>query len=215
MPETASIAKVAAALSAERMKPYLEHAEGDLSAAVRLYEWNLVVSGALYEALGILEVVLRNAIHERLMERHGNRPGYWYDDPAGILSDMAHKDVASARQRIRKLHRSETPGRVVAELSFGFWKFLLSRRYEASLWTADLRHAFPRLRPQRRSLVYGALDELHALRNRIAHHEPIYRRLLERDAETTSRILEWIGPEVREWADTRSRLHAVLAARPC
>lgn len=40
---------------------------------MRLYEWNLVVSGALYEALGILEVVLRNTLSTQLAAHHGCR----------------------------------------------------------------------------------------------------------------------------------------------
>jgi len=53
---------IVAALSPERIAPYLRATGGgNLDVAVRLYEWNLAISGALYEALGIVEVVLRNA----------------------------------------------------------------------------------------------------------------------------------------------------------
>lgn len=121
-----------------------------------------------------LEVVLRNALGTQLAAHHGTLAGHWYDDPLGVLSDLAHEDIAAARRRVRKLWRPETPGRVVAELSFGFWKFLLAKRYEATLWTGYLRHAFPNLQPQSRAVVYRSLDELHTVRNRIAHHEPVH-----------------------------------------
>lgn len=48
---------------------------------MRLYEWNLAVSGVLYEALSILEVVLRNALSTQLAAHHGTLTGHWYDDP--------------------------------------------------------------------------------------------------------------------------------------
>ncbi|ELB86058.1 hypothetical protein Rwratislav_46905, partial [Rhodococcus wratislaviensis IFP 2016] len=54
---------------------------------------------------------------------------------------------------------------------FGFWRFLHSRSYEATLWTPSLRHAYPHQTPRRRSDVY---NHLNTLRNRIAHHEPIH-----------------------------------------
>ena len=207
-------APIAAVLSPERLAPYLRATGGDLTAAVRLYEWNLAVSGALYEALGILEVALRNALSAQLAAHHGTLAGNWYDDPLGVLSDLAHDDIAAARRRVRKLRRPETPGRIIAELSFGFWKFLLAKRYEATLWTGYLRHAFPNLQPQNRATVYRALDELHTVRNRIAHHEPIHNRDLTADTLTIYRLLDWIDHDVRAWAVTLSRLQPIIAARP-
>lgn len=207
-------APIAAVLSPERLAPYLRATGGDLTAAVRLYEWNLAVSGALYEALGILEVAVRNALSAQLATHHGTLAGNWYDDPLGVLSDLAHDDIAAARRRVRKLRRPETPGRIIAELSFGFWKFLLAKRYEATLWTGYLRHAFPNLQPQNRATVYRALDELHTVRNRIAHHEPIHNRDLTADTLTIYRLLDWIDHDVRAWAVTLSRLQPTIASRP-
>ncbi len=207
-------AHVAAALSPERLKPHLAATNGDLPGALRLYEWNLAASGAVYEALGIVEVVLRNAVSARLTVWHGDRAGYWYDDPRGVLSGFAREDIAAARRRVRKLRRPETPGRVVAELNFGFWKFLFAKRYEATLWTGYLRHAFPNLQPQNRATVYRALDELHTMRNRIAHHEPIRTRDLKADTLAIYRLLDWIDHDVRAWAVTLSRLGPIIAARP-
>lgn len=210
----ACVVHVATALSTERLTPYLGAMKGDLAEAVRLYEWNIAVSGAFYETLSILEVVLRNALSEKLAAHHGTLTGSWYDDPLGILSAQAADDIAAARHRVAKLRRGESPGRVIAELNFGFWKFLLARRYEATLWTGYLRHAFPNLRPQNRATVYSALDTLHTIRNRIAHHEPIYTRDLSADMLTIYRVLDWINPDVRAWAVSRSRLQSLITSRP-
>ena len=206
---------IVAALSPERIAPYLRATGGgNLDVAVRLYEWNLAISGALYEALGIVEVVLRNALSTQLAVHQGTLAGQWYDDPLGVLSDLAHDDIVAARHRVRKLRRPETPGRVVAELNFGFWKFLLAKRYEATLWTGYLRRAFPNLQPQKRAVAYLALDELHTLRNRIAHHEPIHGRDLAADTLTIYRLVHWIDADVRAWAVSLSRLQPLIAAHP-
>lgn len=69
-------ARIAAALSPERVAPYVRATGGDLDAGVRLYEWNLTISGALFEALGILEVVLRNALNSQLTAQHGTLRGH-------------------------------------------------------------------------------------------------------------------------------------------
>lgn len=76
----------------------------------------------------------------------------------------------------------------------------------------DLRHAFPNLRPQNRATVYGALDALHTLRNRIAHHEPIHKRDLAADMLTIYRVLDWIDPDVRFWAVGLSRLQTLITS---
>lgn len=100
-------------------------------------------------------------------------------------------------------------------ITFGFWKYLLAKRYEATLWTGSLRHAFPNLRPQSRIVAYRHVNNLHQLRNRIAHHEPIHNRDLKEDMMTIYQVLEWIDPAVRSWAWQLSRLQNVIQAKPC
>lgn len=206
--------RIAEALSWERLGPYLTATANDLGAALRLYDWNVSVSGALYEDLGVLEVALRNAIHDRLTTLHADEDVPWYEDPRGLLSPEALQDIDRARERVTRQDRPETPGRVVAELNFGFWRYLFAGRYEATLWTPALRHAFPNLRPQRRAAIADTTGRLHRLRNRIAHHEPIHRRNLARDATAIDTLLGWIDSEVLQWARSRSRLAAVLESRP-
>ena len=169
--------------------------------------------GRVLRGARILEVVLRNALSEQLAAHHGTLAGHWYDDPLGVLSAQVTDDIASARHRVAKLRRGESPGRVIAELNFGFRKFLLARRYEATLWTGYLRHAFPNLHPQSWAAVYRSLDTLHTLRNRIAHHEPIHNRDLTDDMRTIYRVLDWIDSDIRIWAISLSRLQPLLSAR--
>src|SRR2546422_166638 len=84
------------------------------------------------QLLGAVEVLLRNAIHDSLKAWHSRagRACLWFDHPAAALSAPALADVAKARARPRA---SETEGRIVAELPFGFWRFLLERGHQANL----------------------------------------------------------------------------------
>ncbi|XVQ83855.1 hypothetical protein ACQP2K_34245 [Microbispora siamensis] len=105
---------------------------------------------------------------------------------------------------------------MVAELSFGFWVGLLGRgghnRYEMRLWWPALRYAFPGYNGPRRAL-HQDLDHLRTLRNRIAHHEPVFRRHLAADAATVERVVRYICPVTAEWLREHSRLEEVLRAR--
>jgi hypothetical protein len=200
-------------LSPERLAPYVP-AAGGLDAAEELYGWNLAASGALYEVLGAFEVMLRNALHAQLTAWQGQLAGAWYDDPRRVLSEKSREDVQAARDRVRRLDRPETPGRVVAELGFGFWRFLLAGQYEKTLWTPHLRHGFPHLRPQSRRDVHDRVARLNRLRNRVAHHEPIHGRDLAGDHADLLAVAAWMHPTVAEWIADLSRVPAVLASRP-
>ena len=203
-------------LSVERLGAYRAAAGGDLDRAVALYEWNTAMAGAFFEVLGHLEVVIRNALHEQLTAWHAGagRPGAWYDDPAGILDEHRHEEIATARERLRKGGKAETAGRVVAELNFGFWRFLLDKRYQPILWAQALRHAFPNLTPADRRVVYGPVVRLNEFRNRIAHHEPIHRLNLRRHHEEMLEIVDLVDHDVASWIEDLSRVPHVLSTRP-
>jgi hypothetical protein len=109
------------------------------------------------------------------------------------------------------------PPRVVAVLSFGFWVSLLgpgpSGLYEMRLWRPILHHAFPHAKLPRKD-VHHPLDQLRLLRNRIAHHEPIFTRPLADDDQSVFQILSWICPDTATWVAHHSTVPTVLAARP-
>jgi hypothetical protein len=141
-------------LSAPRLATYVRATGGDLDGAVELYLWNAAVAGALWEGLGHVEAVLRNVLRDALTARHP-RLGWarqWYDDPARELAQHARDDITRATQRLHRAGAPLLPGKIVAELNFGFWRFLLARRYTATLWPA-LRPAFPYLPGSDRRLL--------------------------------------------------------------
>lgn len=203
-------------LSPERLKPYRYAVGNDLDAALRLYTWNAEVGAAFFEVLGHFEVILRNALHDQLTTWHAarGRPGEWYDDPAGVLKQARREDIAQARGRIARDRKTETPGKVVAELMFGFWRFLLDKGYQTTLWAQALPHAFPHLQPQQRQAVYDPVERFARLRNRIAHHEPIHHLPLAALHGDMLTVAGYIEPGLQAWIDGLSRVPGLLAARP-
>jgi hypothetical protein len=204
-------------ISAERLAPYRVAAEGDLRRAVGLYEKNAELSAAFWVVLCDLEVLVRNAMHNELtawsVARYGRAA--WYLDHGKVFNEQTINDIERARRHLAENGRPETPGRLVAELPFGFWRFMLSGRYERSLWLPCLRAAFPGIdgRGIRRD-VHDAIRDQHLLRNRIAHHEPIHNRPLEALHEQALTIAEWVCPVTRQWIEVRSRVPALLSAPP-
>lgn len=207
------LATVLASFSAERLAPYRRHTI-DLAAAVRLYEWNTQVSAAWWHDIAHLEVLVRNAIHQQLSSWCERTYGhcYWYDDPGGFFTPAHTADIAAAKGRLRRLGRPEEPGRIVAELNFGFWRYVLAGHYELSLWRPSMHRAFPG-QPRRRG-IHERLARLHQLRNRIGHHEPIYDRPLASLHNTLMEIATWISPETADWIRAHSPVAKALTQRP-
>ncbi|NIZ93396.1 hypothetical protein F1544_20635 [Kineosporiaceae bacterium B12] len=134
----------------------------------------------------------------------------WYRHPQVPLSLNARRKVATAIKAATRDGREELPGRVVAELTFGFWWSLLADEYNRSLWQPCLREAFTQVRRQR---LHSTVDELRQLRNRIAHHEPIHGRDLHHDYDQLLATAGRITPRLHWLIDTTSRVPALLPTR--
>lgn len=203
-------------LSTERFQKYLDGRANDYARAMALYEWNSSIAAAFFESMGHCEVFMRSAMHEQLSAWHfrNGRTGEWYDDPAGVLGVRRHEEIAKAREYIRRRRMPEVPGQVVAQLGFGFWRFMLDASTQTTLWAPAIRCAFPHLVPQRRETIYQLVDPMHNLRNRIAHHEPIHDRPLDRRYEDLLVLVGYIDPALRTWLAHNSQVPRLLTQRP-
>jgi hypothetical protein len=107
--------------------------------ALDLYEWNLELSAAFWEVVAVVEVVTRNAMHDRVTSAYGAR---WYDNTA-ILDDRSLGVIREAKRRAsRGLARSTplSPGKVVSEMSFGAWVSLLDQGGKSTTLNRRLRY---------------------------------------------------------------------------
>jgi hypothetical protein len=205
-------------LSPERMATYVQAAGGNREQALRLYTRNTAVSAAFYGPLQGLEVVLRNAMHRELSAVYGLD---WYDNLENELDAGALDRIENAKRTLAKGGYAIDPPHVVAELPFGFWVSLVSkggrgpapkrekRRYDMAFWRRALYKAFPYARNSRPE-THRPLDYLRTLRNRIAHHEPIFTRHLQADFESILDVTGWICPKTRLWIEHHSRVAELL-----
>lgn len=203
-------------LSAERLGSYLTASDGELEQAFALYEWNIEAAAAALSLTAMVEVVVRNALDSQMTSWAAGRPtADWL--ATAPLDGRGRADILKAKERAARGGRQVTHGHIVAELNLGFWRYLVSRRYYASLWVPNLRHAFPRTDApanQHRRRVESDLEQLLYLRNRAAHHEPIHRRDLMADLERAIALLACIDPEAARWCRQRETVSAVALRRP-
>jgi len=202
-------------LSAERFARYQGATSTDVAASA-LYEWNSKVSADYLELLSWVEVALRNATHNCLMAlAQGLGESRWDQTNTSWFSPWFQpesvRQIRKARSRANSGPVMNPPiGKVVAELTFGFWVRMYSRHYEASLWTPALRHGFPA--GLSRGRVHNELVALNKLRNRVAHHEAIFDGDHQRWLASISQALTWLSPSLNATVLPRSRIHTSLIA---
>ncbi|WP_307629995.1 hypothetical protein [Streptomyces turgidiscabies] len=158
---------------------------------------------------------MRNTMDARLVHRQQRRQRTteWYDDPTVPLSDKARTDIRTARQRAQRGGAATPRGKIIAELGFGFWRFLLARQYRATLWP-DLAGAFPHAPSRALTLIEDPVQRLHKLRNRIAHHEGIWTMPLAARHDDLRTVIGYIDPAASTWVAASSRVAHVLTGRP-
>ena len=202
-------------LSPERLATYLDAVDGDVERAIRLYEWNAQVSAALFEVIGHVEIVLRNAIHEQMTAwcRANGHDENWFLNGHGFLDERLSSQVNRVAIRFTESGEELTPGRFIAELGFGFWRYLLSGKYRSSLWAFAVRLAFPYAPPASFEVIFNRVRRLHFARNRVAHHEPIFDRRVDLAVLDAYLVARAIDPQVEQWIRSQSRVEALLASR--
>ena len=213
-PDPAVLARL---ITGDRLSSYLTASGGDLDRALALYDWNTRAAAAVLATSAMVEVVVRNALDVSLQRWADQRRGGsdWLD--VAPLDTQGQTDIVKARDRATRRGRDhEAHGKVIAELSFGFWRYLVASRYLTALWIPGAHTAFPvgsvDLRV-RRAQVERRLQNLLLVRNRAAHHEPIHRRDLARDYDDAVTIAGWVHPQAATWVQARSDLPQAAAER--
>lgn len=93
----------------------------------------------------------------------------------GVPIGEKHATIAKRRQSTITVPDSQ----VIAQLTIFFWKRLFSENYERTLWKPALKKVFPN-KTLSRSDVADHLEVVYEMRNRLAHHEPVYGARLEK-----------------------------------
>jgi len=207
------------ALTAARISTYEAATAGvpSLAGALALYAWNAQVSAALMAPLHICEVVVRNAVADALDAVYGSD---WPWQQVFITSLPNPTRGYNPRADILKVRVGQpTTGKVIPELKFVFWQTLFTSRFDDRIWQPHMRTVMPCLDPdqtiaQLRGSIYGELDQLRRLRNRIAHHEPIFTRHLADDFQKIQQLIALRCPITSAWMMENQHASELIARKP-
>ncbi len=173
-------------LSASRMLNYEAVCGGNTDKAFKLYNTNLRISQAFYPLLSLTEVILRNAINDKLATHFADfnwltnqQLGFmshpslsYFDRRAGrmkhnhFLKNQVAKSILDARG-------AATQGKIIADLNFGFWTALFDNTHYSILTGVPIQ-IYSNLPPGgNRNNVHQTLVRIRDFRNRVYHNEPL------------------------------------------
>ncbi|NHN89453.1 hypothetical protein [Acetobacter conturbans] len=217
MPFThAQIHSLPRVLSAPRFATYLAEKDGDKEAALELYLWNLKLSAAFFVPLQICEVSIRNSVVSAIELTYGAN---WPWEKGFEISLRNPPHGYSPRRNLIELRKLPTSGKIVAELKFVFWEKVMTRGHDGAIWNAHFRSAFPHADPRKtiqelRAECHDSLFKIRDLRNRIAHHEPIFRRSIQQEYDRIHKLVAWVDVTAATWLDTVQSVLSLNAQRP-
>lgn len=148
----------------------------------------------------------------------------WPLDPAFKGNDLStHKQINEITGRLKSAAEKKSPAKsgnpfiftpttpqIVAGLGFGFWSYLLGKKYDRTYWRTALHKSFPghtalngRKIPRRQAAEI--FDEIRHFRNRAFHHEPLFgRKSLRDDYDRLLQATRWISEDLYLWLKAES-----------
>jgi len=166
-------------MTAVRMDRYCMACGNNSKKAMTLYRKNLKLSQELFTIISCFEIALRNAIDAHYTLTLGNN---WLQNSASPGGSFDNRNCqfaqTSINDTIRKLNHHYTHFKLVAELGFGFWRYMFAP-HQFRACGKTLLQIFPSksrstpLIQYNQTYIFNQLHAINDLRNRIAHHEPI------------------------------------------
>jgi hypothetical protein len=166
-------------ISKPRLQSYRGYFQVRPEEAVGMYMWNCELTAAFGSLLALLEVVLRNSIHRALSQDILNQDsGHWYDTNKVTLKAVTFKKI----QDIRADKPGASADEIVSRLTFGFWPAAMKAigapgRVIPQILPSHPLSAIPNgwSKAADRKLALAFLYEINEFRNRLAHHEPLWK----------------------------------------
>lgn len=202
--------KIEGVLHTERIDAYRQDGAGPVLTLGR-YALNMALCESLYPALQFSEIALRNAIHQAMTTRC--LTDAWYDARAARLTPWQVDQITAAKSSLAKHRKPITPGRMVAELNFGFWTGFFNKAHSQTgighyLTGAIYPHA--PLAEQDLNKMGIRWQKIRDLRNRVFHHERILHwGDLDQRHQSILEMIEWMSPELKALAGSFDRFTSI------
>ena len=186
---------------------------------VGAYLWNIQVCSALYPLLSVAEVALRNSIDNALSRDLGR---FWWSstkllynsfspgvNPPYSVAALKTNFSNAAAQVVRDKKRRysiqttviPTHHEIIAKTEFSTWEFILDSEFmgPSRIWPKNLGKVFRGPWPTAKagkmlSSTQDLIKTVREFRNRISHHEPVWKRYgVSSESDAIAHLHEKIG----------------------
>jgi len=209
-------------LSLPRFNSY-QNSSISIEGALKLYQWNIELSSAYLVPLHFYEVILRNCVSNAIEASYTHS---WHNDQSFINSlnirnkESINKAISKAKQNRRV--NNPSIGAVIAEMYFIFWERMFTNRYDNAIWGVHLNTVLPNSPSilhfsRKRTTIFDSTNKIRKLRNRIAHHEPIFNSNRFNHIEIVAdieKIISWRCIETKKWLNQRNKVLTILSKKP-
>ncbi|MER9253965.1 Abi family protein [Mesorhizobium sp. M0598] len=203
-------------LSSPRFGTYLGASNSNEKGALQLYQWNAKISQSLYIYLQSWEICLRNKMNDFFIWKY--REGWPYKHGEFVRNlkgdDRRRLDETIRRQERDRGVRPVSTSVVVSDLSAGFWVSQLSANYNHYSWRYNLAKVFAHDADLDRAAAWTICDELLTLRNRVAHHEPVFHLPLDDRRDKLARIVAAMCPATSGFAEATCNFGEIWKEKP-
>ncbi len=221
----------------ERLSDF--HSSGSAAPweALANYAWNVALSEAVYPLLHQFEIVFRNALDGAITAAYPTKGVFddvdsWMDSSNCPLNSYARSEVLKAKKKLlgwddnaKTYQRSPSVIKhpdLVAAVDFGFWTGLMHKTYlfqnrkDTRFWPHLLPAVFSAYTGKHDRAFLGVTsriaNDVRKLRNRVFHHEPIWRRPnLAAERQEMLQLMGWSCPEAERIVGSLDRLPHVLS----
>jgi hypothetical protein len=195
------------------------------------YIWSIKVSASILPLISILEIALRNSIHNNASKKIGldwydklntRMRSSWKDKQRDQKNIKWHfKQIADVKLKLVKkippkgLNKHDL---LVAKMDFGFWDNLLRECFSKNgdskaLWPQCIPLVFPNLPSgYTNTLIQQEISEIRQMRNDIAHHAPIWKHssvfdeqgaiyYLNSKINKIVEIISWLSQDKVDWIE--------------
>lgn len=208
-------------ISIPRIKSYTDIGFSENSEDLILaYFYIQEISSHFFVPLQMLEISLRNAIHDALTKRFSSRnPGLkWYNNVHHTPASLSILDTAKQKTG-KRFGANYSDNDLVANLNFGFWVYMLDTPHRNpantyNFWQYEAGNIFPGNPGKTIGELFSKFKKVIKIRNRLYHHEPVWKNQypigsfseavnrLEKEYKTIFDAIGWISPEKKNYMET-------------
>lgn len=201
-------------LTKDRLQRYGSLSQRDIEETFARYMWNMALSEALYPLLNGLEIALRNRVQTTLTKQTGK--ARWWDPQWSLIEKGDLLQAEKVMRRISREGKNPNVGRVVSGLTLGFWVGMFAPYYERRFWLGyQLRAVFPYAPKVELGChkIRNKLYRIRYLRNRVFHHEPIWRLTDLDDTHTDlNNLISWLSADFGRAVSAQDRFGSLRKA---